>query len=85
MLETIRQDLTALDAPGRLEFFQKYYSRREADMAKPSTYNPGVKKKAKAKTAKVKAAPKGKQVTSTKLKMLDADTLALLRKAGVEV
>ena len=90
MLETIRTDITLLDDLGQLEFFLSYAKRREEDMAKAPTYVPGgaAKKKKKAK-AKAKAGGakkgKGKAISVSKLKQLDAATLALLRKAGVGV
>jgi len=85
-LESIRQDITLLGEAERLEWFQGYWKRRALDMLKPSTYNPGVKKKkAKAKTKAKAKVKKGKEVTATKLKKLPPDILALLRQAGLEV
>ena len=86
MLETIRQDLTLLNPDGQLEFMQRYYIRRAEDMLKPSTYNPGVKaKKAKIKANKKPKIKKEKMVNMNKLSNLDAVSLALLKKAGIQL
>lgn len=83
MLETVRPDITLMGTDAQLEFFQNYCERRALDLLKPSTYNPGVKKKKK--VSKKKSPKKGKAITLTKLKQLDATTLDLLQKAGIEL
>ena len=85
MLESIRPDITLLGELDQLEFFTLYWERRDTDMRKPSTYNPGVKKKKAKAKAKIQVKAKGKEVTLTALKKLDPEILKLLKKAGVQV
>jgi hypothetical protein len=80
MLNAIHTDFQLTDTTTQLELFFAYYKRRNADLAKEPTYIVGEKKKSA--KARVK---KGKTVTVNKLSKLDAGTLALLRKAGIDL
>lgn len=78
MLNAIHPDVQLLQYEEHLELFLKYCTRRIEDLAKEPTYVPG----GKPKTPRVK---KGKMITTSKLSKLDAGTIALLRKAGIEI
>ena len=86
MLETIRPDITLMNPLEALEFFTLYWERRTLDMLKLPTYNPGgKKKKTVVKNPKVPRKVRGKQISVTKLKQLDIEGLALLKKIGIEL
>jgi len=78
MLNTIHKDFELMSYDEQLEDFLAYCERRALDLAKDPTYVPG-KKPAK------KREPKGRTVTLNKLSRLDESTLALLRKAGIDI
>ncbi len=80
MLNAIHTDFQLATPDMQLELFLAYYERRNIDLAKDPTYIPGVKKKSTTPRKK-----KGKSVTLNKLSKLDASTLALLKKAGIEL
>jgi len=80
MLNAIHTDFQLASADKQLELFLLYYNRRNTDLAKDPTYTPGIKKKSTTPRKK-----KGKSVTINKLSKLDAGTLALLKKAGIEL